>query len=169
MDGHDPKRYGVTEIDFSDLSDGIDALAEYHADPDQRSNICERILTVIEALASDTTTDQFRRAVLACMWFGDPVGPVRDAFSELAISCAGWSGAQAQIKNDKAVAAQHGRKGGRPKNADKAAKWAQESDGRKSRWGDLTAREIYEDIASDHGVKWTTVRDQISKHRNRKK
>lgn len=100
--------------------------------------------------------------------FGAPLQPVNDAFLELLTTCAGWSAAQAQIKKGKAVAAVHGRKGGRPKKSDVAAEWAVEFDRKKIAARILTAKEIYEDIASVAGVKWTTVRDQISKHRTGK-
>lgn len=71
---------------------------------------------------------------------------------------------------EEADAARSAKGGGRPRKADLAATWAARVEATKKRTHSaLTAREIYEDIAAESGVVWTTVRDQVSKHRKARK
>ena len=69
----------------------------------------------------------------------------------------------------KAASVEHGKKGGRPSKAARDAVWLALFKAAKSKPIPLSAREIYDDIAADAGVKWTAVRDAISEHRKRLK
>ena len=76
------------------------------------------------------------------------------------------------IEQQRQISSVHGAKGGRPPKAELYARWLDDYDyRRKASRGQLTAREIYEDIAENEKqrigkpVPWTRIRDGISEAR----
>ena len=158
-------------IDFSEIEHGIDVLAQHLDAPDRRRTVGGLLLADVENM-SGTAVEDFRRALYACVEFGDSIAPVRAAFAQLAIHSAGAATAILVDRQKRQEAAAHGRKGGRPRKDAQAAEWMRRYDRMAATHRTLTAQERYETIASAFlgtDAKWRTVRNAISEYRKRQK
>jgi hypothetical protein len=151
----------LANFDFSELLHYVDGLLEARSDED-RAEWLRALGRIVPTLPHPPRAAALIRTAAAFASGAGNHAEVLREFAELADGAAGWSAAQWIERDRRRVAAEHGRKGGRPSKAERNRKIA-------GRYAELLAvrrgvadDELYEDVGAEFNLTGSEVRDIVA-------
>lgn len=154
----------LADFDFSELLHYVEGLGAAVATEDRRE-WARALDRCAGTLPNPARAVQLGLCAYACAEGRGDFAAVQREFAELVTAGAGWSAAQVFECDRRAKAADDGRKGGRPSKAARNKRWAARYEHLKLTRRGVPARDLWQDIAAEDFVLWTTVRDGLTSHR----
>lgn len=151
----------LADFDFSELLHYVEGLVDARS-PEDRADWLRALGRIVPTLPNPPRGAALIRTAAAFTQGEASAAEVLREYAELAAAGAGWSAAQAIDREQRRVAADHGRKGGRPSKVDLHRRIIERHAELLQRRRSLSARELYEDIGAEFGRHWTTVRDIVN-------
>ncbi len=151
----------LAAFDFSELLHYVEGLVDARS-PEDRADWLRALGRVVPTLPNPPRGAALIRTAAAFAHGEAGAAEVLREYAALATAGAGWSAAQVIDREQRQVAAAHGRKGGRPSKADRDRRITDRHAELLPRRRSLSARELYEDIGAEFGLSWTTVRDIVN-------
>jgi hypothetical protein len=156
----------LSEFDFSELAHYIDCL-EASGGAEERQEHADIINRVVQTLPAPLQASALMMEASRYAAWGGTFEHVRREFASLAAAHAGWSAAKVLQAEQRADAAEHGKRGGRPPS-EGGDEWLAEFDELRAKNPTLTATAIYQRIAARlcEPRHWRTVARGINRARN---